>query len=204
MADQNIDDKILKDIQEKLVKLEMENEEMRAKQAGLEELANKASTEDSKLREKKNFEPKFRTVKLKKYPMFGDETNLGYVIGWTSKGAYQTVDRTGVSPQIVDMIDIIYLGNERNKQGKLQAESVKLLDLLNKGLPVICKILKEEKVVRTVPTGEEIHCTSWDPQHGLVDNGEVIDGYVAYTDITLTLQVPGISDPVVVDQMYVN
>ena len=197
---------LLTSMQEQMAEMERKLVDNDAKMAGLEEIALKSASANGepKLREKKTFEPKFRTVRLKKYPIAGDDTNLGYVIGWTNKGAFQEVDRTGPVPQVVDMIEIIFLGHERTTDGKLRAEKIKLLDLLNKGLPVHCKILSEKKEKREVPTGEEIHCTTFDPQHGLIDSGDVIDGYVAYTDITLTLQIPGVEKPLEIDSLYVN
>lgn len=157
-----------------------------------------------KLREKKNHEPKFHTVRLRKYPIAGDHENLGYVVGWTNRGAYQQVDRSGVTPQNVDYIDIIFLGQERNAEGKLQAEKVKLLDFLNGGIQVHCKILDTKINPEKVETGEEIDVTTFDPSHGLMTTGDMIDGFTAFTHRTYTLAVPGIVEPVVVDELYVN
>ena len=68
----------LRAMQEQMAEMDRIIAESDAKQAGLEELLSKgASTnEEPKLREKRNFEPKFRTVRLHKYPIAGDITNL--------------------------------------------------------------------------------------------------------------------------------
>jgi hypothetical protein len=186
---------LLEDIQTRLNEAEIAVEQANARTAGLEEMLAASKGADAlgekKLREKKNYEPKFRTVRLRKFPIAGDITNPGYVIGWTKRGAYQEVDRTGVSPQVVDYIDIIFLGHEKTAEGKLQAEKVRLLDLLNKGEQVNVKILKTVREDIAYPTGEEIHVTSWDPQHGLVDTGETVDGFYKMSDITYTVDIPG-------------
>ncbi len=196
----------LKNILERLDGAEKRAEDAELKVQGLaESISSGLETSDvPRLREKKNFEPKFKTVRLRKYPMGGEHENLGYVVGWTSRGAYQMVDKSGVSPIVVDFIDVIFLGHEKKPDGSINAESVRLLDLMNRGEQVHCKVLEEKKDPKVKPTGEEIHTTTFDPKHGLVDTGEVIDGYVAYSDITLVLQVPGIEKPVTVDAIFVN
>jgi hypothetical protein len=186
------------------IKLENEALARQGVEAILEEMKGADTTGEKKLREKKSFEPKFRTVRLRQYPIGGDETKLGYVVGWTNKGAYQEVDRSGVSPVIVDMIDIIFLGHERNKDGKLQAEKVKLLDLMNKGVQVHCKIIEKKVAPRQEPTGEEIDVTVFDPQHGLIATGDKVDGYTMFSDISYLVQIPGVAEPVWVDGEFVN
>lgn len=199
--------KLLTELQEGLARAEQNAEEANARVAGVEELMAQTTGADTigepKLRERKNFEPKFRTVKLRKYPIAGDVENMGFVTGWTNRGAYQEVDKSGVSPQIVDFIDIIFLGHERTEEGKLKAEKVRLLDLLNKGVPVNCKVLSVDREDKKVPTGEEIDVTLWDPQHGLVATGDKIDGYSAFSDISYMLEVPG-HGSVKIDATYVN
>lgn len=199
--------KVLTDMQEGIARAEQAAEEANARAAGVETLmANQTGADplgEAKIREKKSFEPKFRTVRIRKYPMAGDVTNPGYVIGWTSRGAYQEVDRSGVSPQIVDYMDIFFLGNDRTDDGKLKAEKVKLLDLLNKSEQVNCKIVKTVREDKVHPTGEEISVTSWDPQHGLIDTGEKVDGFFKQSDITYTIQVPGHGE-VEIDAEFVN
>lgn len=194
-------------LQEQMAKQEQAMEDMRAKNAGLEALINNKGADaegDKKLRQRKNFEPKFRTIRLRKYPIAGDFENLGYVIGWTNRGAYQEVDRSGVSPAIVDYIDIFFLGQERTKEGKLKAEKVKLLDLFNKGIQVHCKIIETKKEEKMVPTGEEIDISVFDPQHGLISTGEKIDGYFTYSDTKYIVQIPGVDKPVIIDSEFVN
>lgn len=197
---------LLTKMQEDMALMERKQADLEAKNAGLEELfAKDASTEGGeKLREKKSFEPKFRTVRIRKYPIAGDVNNLGYVIGWTNRGAYQEVDRSGVSPQLVDYIDIMFYGQDKTKEGKLKAEKVRLLDLLNNGVQIHCKITDVKKVPRKEPTGEEIDVTVFDPTHGLVGTGDKIDGYTAYSDITYTIAIPGVPEPVEVDGTFVN
>lgn len=198
---------LLETIQKQLADAEIAAVERDGKIAGLEAMIEGekgASTiGEPKLREKKSFEPKFRTVRLRQYPM-GGGPEKGFVVGWTSKGSYQEVDRTGVSPQIVDYIDVIFAGHERSKDGKLQAEKIKLLDLLNKGEQVVCKIEGVKRVDNKEPTGEEINVTVFDPQHGLVSTGDTIDGYVVTSDIKVTVRIPGIDQPVEVDATYAN
>lgn len=198
--------KTLTDIQEKMAEMERLREEDQAKMAGLEAMLDKGATPEGqpKLREKKNHEPKFRTVRLRKYPILGDHENLGYVVGWTSRGAYNEVDKTGLKPELVDFIDVIFLGKEKNKDGKPQAEKIKLLDLMNKGIQVHCKIIDKEVNNKDVPTGEEISVQVFDPKHGLVATGEIIDGFTSYSEIKYKIQIPGIAEPVWVDSLYCN
>lgn len=195
-------------IQERMANLEREVEEGKAKNAGLEEMFGTikgAETESQeKLRGKKTYEPKFRVARVRKFPIAGDSNNLGYVVGWTNKGAYQEVDRTGVTATIVDFIDVIFLGQEKTPEGKIKAEKVRLLDLMNKSEQVYCKILEMKREDKPVPTGEEINITTWDPQHGLVQTGEMIDGYVVYSDIQVKVQVPGIKEEVWIDAKFLN
>lgn len=200
--------KLLTKMQEQMADMERKIADGEAKSAGLEELASRmaeaAGEKKEGLRERKNFEPKFRTLRLRKYPIAGDFENKGYVIGWTNRGAYQTVDKTGIAPVIVDMIDIVFLGQEKSKDGKLKAEQVKLLDLMNKGEFVHCKILEIKKENKKVPTNEEIDVTIFDPAHGLVSTGETVDGYFAYDDLKYKIQIPSIAEPVWIDAIYAN
>lgn len=178
-------------MQEQMAAMEKTIEDEKAKTAGLVEIMSKADTTDEpKLREKRSREPKFHTVRLRKYPKAGGD-ELHYVAGWTNKGAYQEVDRSGVAPQIVDFIDIIYLGDEKTADGKLKAEKVRLLDFLNKGQQVHCKVLDEKRETIKVPTGEEISIVVFDEQHGLTSTGDVIDGYVMQSEVQFKVQVPG-------------
>lgn len=196
---------LLLKMQEDIAEATRKAADAEARAAGVEELLNNAPTnEEVKLKKKNNFAPKFRTVRIRKFPIAGDFDNMGYVIGWTNKGAYQEVDRTGVSPSLVDMIDIIFLGQDRTADGKIKAEKVRLLDLLNKGEQVHCKILNVKEEKNEIPTGEEISVKSWDPHHGLVDTGELIDGYIVKSDIKYTIQIPGVTEPVIIDGTYVN
>lgn len=199
---------MLTKIQEQMAENERKMVDMEAKNAGLEAMIAENSKAigqgEQRIRERKTYEPKFRTVRIRKFPIGGDDTNLGYVIGWTNKGAYEEVDRTGVTPQIVNYLDVIFLGHEKTKEGKIKAEKIRLLDFLNKGQQVFCKIVEAKKVPRTEPTGEEIDVTTWDPQHGLIATGEKIDGFVTYSDIKYTVQIPGLDKPVEVDGEFVN
>lgn len=201
-----VDLSVLTELQEKMAEFERKDADNQAKMAGLEEMLSKSpdTTGEPKLREKKNFEPKFRTARIRKYPIKGDVGNLGYVIGWTSRGAYQGVDKSGISPVIVDYLDVVFLGHERNEEGKLQAEQVRLLDFMNIGTQVHCKILNSKIEDRKEPTGEEIDVTVFDPNHGLVSTGEKVDGYTAFSDIEYQVQIPGLPDPVWVDATYLN
>lgn len=196
---------VLADMQKQMAELERKVAEGEAKNAGLEELFSKgASTEgEPKLREKKSFEPKFRTVRIRQYEVAGGPQK-GFVVGWTNKGAYQEVDRSGVSPQIVDFIDVIFHGQEKTKDGKIKAEKIKLLDLLNKGSQVHCKILDTKRIDNKIPTGEQINISVFDPQHGLMETGDVIDGYVVISDIKYKIQIPGTVEPVWIDAVFVN
>ena len=193
-------------MQEQMAQMEQKIADQEAKSAGIEEIMSKAAEagDTPKLREKKSFEPKFRTVRLRKYPIAGDPENLGYIIGWTNRGAYQTVDRSGVSPQIVDMIDVVFLGQEKNAEGKIKAEAIRLLDLYNKGHQVHCKILEQKREDIKTPTGEEIDVTVFDPAHGLVATGDKIDGFVVSSEVKMKLQVPGVDEPLWIDGTFVN
>lgn len=200
-----VSEKVLVKIQEDLAAQEKKIADMEAEREGLTQLLEKAGTTgEAKLREKKSFEPKFRTVRVRKYPIAGDNENLGYVVGFTSRGAYQEVDRSGVAPTIVDFIDVIFLGHEKGENGKLKAEKIKLLDFMNRGIQVHCKIVEQKKEEKSVPTGEEINVSVFDPQHGLVATGDVIDGYVTYSDIQYKIQIPGVVEPVWIDSLYCN
>lgn len=199
-----VPESVLTKIQEDIAANEIRMAELENKNAGLEELLSKAGTQgETKLREKKTFEPKFRTLRLRKYPMKGDVNNMGYVIGWSNRGAYQEVDRTGIAPQIVDYIDVMFLGHDK-KDGKLQAEKIKLLDFMNQGIQVNCKILETKREEIPVPTGEEINVTVFDPAHGLMSTGDIIDGYTSYSDIKYKVQIPAVAEPVWIDSLYAN
>lgn len=196
---------VITEMQEKMAEMEKKIADSESKTAGLEEIVGKnASTNDDlKIREKKNFEPKFRTVRIRKYPIAGDDNNMGYVVGWTNKGAYQEVDRNGISPQIVDFIDVIYLGQEKTSEGKIKAEKIRLLDFLNRGVQVHCKIIDSSREEIKVPTGEEINVSIFDPAHGLITTGDTIDGWTAYSDIKYKVQIPGVGEHWI-DSLYAN
>lgn len=227
-----VDEKMISGVLERLAVVEKDAEDQKAKNVGLEALLNEGKEGEGdvkKLRERKKFEPAFRTVTMKKFPIAGggeDGSDVGIVIGWTNRGAYQKVDKSGVSAQVVDYIDILFLGHERNEQGKLQAESVPLLSLL--GAPeVVCKILEmkdyegkpfklrysplvdpdlstDRQGEEKISTGEEIRIKEFDIKHGLMESGDTIDGYIGQTNLTFVLQIPGWSEPVEVDAKYVN
>lgn len=220
-----VDQKTLATVLEKQAEMEKILAEKDSRMAGLEEMfaadrgPDTVGAEKGKLRERKDHEPQFRTVRLRKYPMAGDVTNQGWVIGWTDRGAYHKVDKSGVSAQLVDWIDIIFLDHEKGEDGKLVAESVPLLDLLNKGEQVHCRILdiKDYKgqsfkpsypstfqAEKKVGTGEEIRIKTFDQRHGLMESDETIDGYVGFTDLRYVVQIPGRAEPFEIDGKYVN
>lgn len=183
---------LLTKMQEQMAELERKNADIEAKNEGIQQMLSKAGTEgEPKLREKKNFEPKFRTVRIRKYPIAGNIENMGYVVGWTNRGAYQEMDRTGLVPTITDFLDVIFLGQEKTSNGKIKAEKIRLLDLFNNSTQVHCKILETKKEPRVVPTGEEIDVTVFDPAHGLMATGDKIDGYVTFSDIKYKIAIPG-------------
>lgn len=192
-------------IMEQLAEGERARAELEAKIEGIQQNAATAGTTDEpKLREKKNFEPKFRTVRIRKYPMNGNYEDQGYIIGWSNRGAYQVVDKSGISPQIIDMVDVQFLGHEKGTDGKLKFESISLLSMYNKGVQVHCKILDKKVEPRKEPTGEELDITVYDPKHGMIATGDKIDGYVAYSDVTYTIQIPGVEGSTVIDETFVN
>lgn len=198
--------KLLQEMQAQIAAQDVKIAEQEAKNAGLEQLFSESQVKgEAKLREKKTFEPKFRTVRLRKYPKNGGESE--YVIGYTDRGAYEIIDRSGISPEKVNMIEIFFYGEERSKDGKLKAEQVKLLDLMN-APQVVCKVLGDPIIKNhgtnvVVPTGEEIDTTVWDPQHGLVSTGDKIDGFVTYSDIKLEVQTPD-GKVIKIDQRFAN
>lgn len=198
---------LLQQIQEQMTEMEVKLEQERGAREALESMLDTKNVDAEgapKLREKKTFEPKFRTVRLRKFPIGGDYDNQGIVIGWTNRGSYQQVDRTGVNPQVVDFIEVVFLGHEKTEDGKIKAEKVRTLDLMN-APQLTCKILKVDREDNIkVPTGEEIDVSIFDPAHGLMSTGEKVDGYTAHSEITYTLQVPGIEGEVVIDQIYCN
>lgn len=199
---------LLVKMQEDMARMEAEIAAQRLQAEVLADMVEngKANETEGKpaIRKRKDMAPQFHTVRIRKFPIAGDVENLGYVVGWTNRGAYQKVDRTGPNPVVIDFIDIFFLGHERNAEGKLQAESVKLLDLMN-AEQVYCKIISSEKNVREVPTGEEIELTIYDQKNGVMQSqGETIDGYVAFTDYEYTIQIPAVTEPVVIDGRYVN
>lgn len=202
----NVPTSLLEELLKKVSNLENQAEDNAAKTAGLEELLNKPAEEGlpNKLREKRNFEPTFHTVRITQYPMGGDHTKLGYVVGWTNRGSYQEVDRSGVSPQYVDFIDVIFLDNERDADGKLKAERIKTMDLKTNGVQVKCRIKSVNRQEIKVPTGEEIDVTVFDPTHGMMSTGDIIDGFWVKSDIVYTIEIPGRVEPVEIDATYVN
>lgn len=193
LAEAGITLEMIQGMQKSLTDLEIKNEEMVAKNAGLEDLFSKADAngETKGLRTKKSYEPKFHTVRLRQYPIAGNIENMGIVAGWTDRGAYQEVDASGVNRQLVDYIDIFFLDQEKTKDGKRKAEKVRLLDLINNGVQLVCKILDEKKEKKTVETGEEINVSIFDPQHGMISTGDTIDGFYTYSDIQYKVSVNG-------------
>ena len=198
--------KLLAELQEQLAAQELKINNMESKNAGLEELFSKSAeaSDEPKLRKQKSFEPRFRTVRIRKFPIAGDINNLGYVIGWTNRGAYEEVDKSGVRPEIVNFIDVIFLGHERSEDGKLQAEKIKLLDLLNKGTQVYCKITDQKKEKKEFATGEEIDVSIFDPQHGLISTGDKVDGMVVSDEMKYKIQVPGVEGEIWIDSEFCN
>lgn len=199
---------------ESVAELERQREEDKGRMAGIEALMAADGKDDSPtgekgLRMRKNYEPAFRTVRIRQYPIAGDFENLGYVVGWSNRGAYSKVVDTGVQKEKVDYIDIMFLDPEtgearRSAEGVLQAEAVPLLSFLNDGVQKHCKIVSVDKNDRLEPTGEEIKVVEFDPAHGMMETGETIDGYVGFTDRTFTIQIAGIAKNVVVDEKYCN
>jgi len=205
----------LKALLEKTSQMEIDREADRLKMAGLEEMFASESSKKGEpgLREKTDHEPKFRTVRLRKYSVSGEPSEAEFVVGWTKRGAYRKAVDTGIGKEWVDYIDLIFLGKSD------KAVSVPLLEYLNRGEQIHCKVLdmKDYKGQsfkptypatgqgeRKVATGEEVFVTVWDPKHGLVSTGEKIDSWVGFTDLVMTLQVPGHTDPVEISDMFVN
>lgn len=218
-----VDQKTLEGIQEQMAAMASDLENEKLKRAGLEEMfaAESGKATEPGLRERKNTEPTFRTVFLRKY----DPTNSGdpekedYVVAWTPRGAYRKwVDNGSGNKEQVEYIDVIFLNGE-TKDGKVQAVSVPALDVINSGRRVACRVLDVKdfkgnsfkatypqtgQAERKVATGEEISITTWDPKHGLVDTGEMIDGWVAFSDLTYQVQIPGRAEPYDIDSRFVN
>lgn len=200
----SVPETVLVKLQEQIASLEQKVEDGAAKNAGLEELFRTADTTgEPKIREKKDFAPKFRTVRLRKYPVGGDFNNMGVVIGWSDRGAYQEIDTAGITRQVVDYIEVFFLNQEKSESGKRKAEKVKLLDLINNSTQLVCKVVNEKKETKHVETGEEIEVTEFDPKHGLVGTGEKVDGFYTYSDIQYELQVPGVGQ-IWIDSKFCN
>lgn len=214
--------KTLETIQAQMAQMEQDRENDKLKMAGLEEMfaAESGKTSEPGLREKKNTEPTFRTVHLRKYDPAntGDPENEKFIVGWSPRGAYRKAVDNGLGgKEFVEYLDVIFLDSQ--KDGKVQAVSVPALDVMNSGHRVACRVLdiKDYKgqsfkptypqtgqAERKIKTGEEIHVTSWDPKHGLVDSGEIIDGWVAVSDLTFVVQIPGRAEPFEIDQRFLN
>lgn len=203
----SVPSKVLGAIQEQLAKMESDLETERGARAALEAVVAESqgndTTGEKKLRETKDYEPKFRTVRLRKFPIAGDPDNLGIVVGWTQRGSYQQKDTSGLTPANVDYIEVFFLGQEKTADGKLKAEKVRTLDLLN-APQIICKILETDRKEIKVPTNEEIDVSVFDPKHGMMATGEKVDGYFAQSEIKYTLQIPGHEEPVKIDALYCN
>jgi hypothetical protein len=193
----------LTEILTKLNSLEIANADKDAKIAGFMAMQDAPAVGDTPLRQKKTFEPAFRVARLKKLPFNGDPEDKRIVIGWTNRGSYQKVSREGVAPELIDYMQIIFLGHEKNAEGKPQAFEVRTLDLYN-AESITCRIEKQEVHKHVEPTGEIIPVVTYDPKHGNVLTGETVDGWVETPEVTLTLIVPGIKDPVTVDARFVN
>lgn len=198
---------VLTEMQEQMARMEKSAADQEAKIAGLEEaqstLASPEAIGQKPLREKKTFEPKFRMLRLRKYPIAGNLDNMGIVIGWTSRGAYREIDINGLTREWVDYIDVIFLGHEKTPEGKIKAEKVKLLDLINNGVQEWYKIVETKIEQRPEPTNEEIDVTIFDPAHGLVSTGDTVDGYTMYTDRSYKVLIPGVGE-VWVDSEFAN
>lgn len=192
---------VLEGIQRQMLTMETEIQNQKGVIAGLTEI-NTAGGDDKKIREKKSFEPKFRTVKLRKFPVAGNYDDQDYIVGWSDRGAYQQIDRSGLSPQIIDVIDVMFLRNLNSKPQRY--EVIKLLDILNKGEQVSAKVV--EKKVKNVPheTGEEIDVTLFDPAHGLMSTGDKVDGVTMMPDNEYVIQIPGVIDPLTIKEKFLN
>lgn len=198
--------KVLTKMQEQMAELERKAVDQEARNAGLEEMiAKNADTKgEPKLKERRDFEPKFRTVRVRKFPIAGDEENMGYIIGWTSKGAYQDVEMTPMGKVMSDYIDVIFLGQEKTKEGKIKAEKIKLLDLMTKGQQIPCKIIETKREEKKVTTGEEIDVSVFDPAHGLISTGDKVDGYSSFSNIQYKIRIPGVEEDIWIDSLYAN
>ena len=197
---------LLQEMQAQIAALEIKANESAARADGLEKIISEGdkATGGDTLKMKKDFEPKFNTVRLRKYPIAGDVTNLGIVSGWSNRGAYEEVDRNGVSPVIVNFLDICFLDHEKNAKGVLQFEKVKLTDLFNKGVQETYKVLDRKVTPNIVPTGEEINVTIFDPAHGMISTGDKVDGYTAYSDTKIKVAIPGKPDGIWFGAEFLN
>lgn len=200
--------KLLEDLQFEIAENKRQRLESDAKMAGMTELLEKDQTPGTRteggLRKKTNFEPSYRTVRLRQYPKAGDFDNLGWVIGWSHRGAYRDSDLSGIPGQQTDWIDIMFLDDEKTKEGLPKFEKVRLLDLLNKSVQKHFEIIEKKTKIREVPTNEKINVVMFDPQHGLIGTGEIVDGYVSYSEDTYVLKFPGREKPLSIDGIFVN
>jgi len=81
-----VSEDMLTGLHRRMLELEKQAETQDGIIAGLKEV-NESKDDGVKLREKKSYEPKFRTARLRKYPVAGNFDDQDYIIGWSDRGA---------------------------------------------------------------------------------------------------------------------
>lgn len=142
---------------------------------------------------------KLKELTLRKLSITGADgkDKGGIVIGWTPRGAYEVVDKSGANAVLVNMMDVFFLG------GSDKPTTIKASDLV-KGERIKCKEISRDMQVVKHKTGEEIEVSEFKTEHGLVATGTIIDGYYAQPEGTYTVSIPEHDKPVTINQMFFN
>ena len=152
------------------------------------------------IRELESLEERFKTKKyyLRKIKIVDDkgEDHGGIVVGWTDRGAYEVVDKSGVSAIMVNYMDVFLL----RKKTPVTVKAMTVKD----GERIECTEVSRDIKIHKHKTGEEIEVMEWDEKHGHLSTGTMIDGYYATPEGTITVSIPGIAEPYTINQKYLN
>lgn len=185
---------LLKEMQEKIAALEARD------------TVNAVMEGKKDIRELESLEAKFKQkkIRLRKVRILNDknEDKGGIVIGWTARGAYEVVDKSGPNAVNVNMMDVFFLGGPKDKPTTIT------LKTLMSGEEIWCDEVSRDVQIKKHKTGEEIEVMEWDTKTGRGNNqistGVIIDGYYAIPEGTMALKVPGQEEPVIIDIRFAN